>query len=114
MEQNNEELGPDGISVEQVNQMLDRKEDFVFVDVRDPNECQICAIKGTVNLPLTKLSQRFKELPKDKLIVLHCQHGHRSMRALQFLRSQGYPKLKTLVGGITVWAERIEPAMPKD
>ena len=103
------ETSSDDIAVEQVKRMRDRKEDFVFVDVRNSDERAICKIDGTQFIPLPELPQRFQELPKDKLIVLHCHHGRRSTRALKFLRSQGYEKLKSLAGGINAWAERIEP-----
>ena len=106
-------LGPDDIAVEQVKAMRDRKEDFIFVDVRNPDERTICKIEGTGFIPLPNLPQRFKELPKDKLIILHCHYGGRSMRALKFLRSQGYTKLKNLSGGISAWAKRIDPSVPQ-
>ncbi len=35
------------------------------------------------------------------------------MRALQFLRGQGYTELKNVAGGIDAWAESIEPEMPR-
>jgi adenylyltransferase/sulfurtransferase len=113
VEEEEQGLGPDDISVETLKKMRDRKDEFVFVDVRNPDEFQICAIDGTVKLPLPELPQRFKELPKDKLIVLHCHHGGRSLRALKFLQTQGYKQLKNLAGGIDAWAERIEPDMPR-
>ncbi len=47
--------------------MRDRKDDFVLVDVRNPDEFAICTIDGAVKLPLPELPQRFQELPKDKL-----------------------------------------------
>jgi adenylyltransferase/sulfurtransferase len=100
--------GSDDITVEQLKQMLDRKENFVLVDVRDPDEFAVSEIKGSRKLPLPELPERFAELPKDKLIVLHCKMGGRSARALQFLRSQGYTQLKNVAGGITAWHERIE------
>ena len=93
--------------------MRDRKEDFVLVDVRNPDEFEICIIDGSTKLPLPELSQRFKELPKDKLLVLYCKSGGRSGRALKFLRQQGYPKLKNVAGGINAWAERIDPSVPQ-
>jgi sulfur-carrier protein adenylyltransferase/sulfurtransferase len=106
-------LGPDDISVEQLKQMLDCKEDFVLVDVRNPDEVAIGAIPGSVKLPLPDLPERFAELPKDKLIVLHCKMGGRSARALKFLRQQGYGKLKNVAGGINAWSERIDPSVPQ-
>ena len=106
-------LGPDDISVETLKKMRDAKENFVLVDVRNPDEFAICTIDGSVKLPLPDLAQRYQELPKDKLIVLHCKSGGRSARALKFLRSQGYPKLKNVAGGINAWAERIDPDVPQ-
>ena len=103
----------DDISVETLQQMRADRQDFVLVDVRNPDEVAICEITGSVKLPLPELPQRFKELPTDKLIVLHCKMGGRSARALQFLRSQGYRQLKNVTGGITAWAERIEPTMTR-
>jgi adenylyltransferase/sulfurtransferase len=113
VETKGKELGPDDISVETLKKMRDRKEDFVLVDVRNPDEFAICTIDGSVKLPLPELPQRFQELPKDKLIVLHCKSGGRSGRALKFLRAQGYGKLKNVAGGINAWAERIDPNVPQ-
>jgi sulfur-carrier protein adenylyltransferase/sulfurtransferase len=113
VEQKDEGLGPDDISVERLKKMRDAKEDFLLVDVRNPDEFEICTIEGSLKLPLPELPQRFKELPKDKLIVLHCKMGGRSARALNFLRQQGYPKLKNVAGGINAWAERIDPNVPQ-
>jgi adenylyltransferase/sulfurtransferase len=106
-------LGADDISVETLKQMRDAKEDFLLVDVRNPDEFEISVIEGSVKLPLPELAQRFKELPKDKLIVLHCKSGGRSARALKFLREQGYPQLKNVAGGINAWAERIDTNVPQ-
>ena len=103
----------DDITVEELKQMLDRKDDFLLVDVRNPDEFAVCKITGSKKLPLPKFPDQFNELPKDKLVVLHCHHGGRSMRALQFLRAQGYTKLKNVAGGISAWAERIDTNLPQ-
>lgn len=103
--------GTDDITVEQLKAMSDRREDFVLVDVRDPDEFAICEIAGSTKLPLPELPNRFAELPKDKLIVLHCHSGGRSARALKFLRQQGFTKLKNLAGGIHAWSEKIDPTV---
>jgi len=96
----------DDISVEQLKTMRERKEDFILVDVRDPDEFAVNEIAGSVKLPLPELPRRFGELPKDKLVVLHCKAGGRSTRALKFLREQGYTRLKNLAGGIEAWEKR--------
>src|SRR5436189_5595140 len=45
------------ISVEELKAMRDRREDFVLVDVREPHEIEICAIPGSVRIPLGSLPE---------------------------------------------------------
>jgi len=52
------------------------------------------------------------ELNSAEPIVLHCKSGGRSWKALQILREAGFTKLKNLKGGITAWAEDVDPQMP--
>jgi adenylyltransferase/sulfurtransferase len=101
------------ITPEEVKARLDRGERLFILDVRSPNEYQICRIPGSTLLPLPELGQRFSEVPRDREVVVHCKSGMRSAKAVQFLRDQGYTKLKDLAGGILAWAERIDPSMPK-
>jgi adenylyltransferase/sulfurtransferase len=101
------------ITVEELKKRMDRKESLFVLDVRNPNEFQICTIPGTVQLPLPELPQRFAELPRDREIVVHCKSGMRSAKAIQFLKEQGFTKLVNLQGGILAWAEKVDTTMPK-
>jgi len=100
-------------TVEELKRRLDRKEDIFILDVRNPPEYAICQIPGSKLLPLPELPQRFAELDKNREIIVHCKSGMRSAKAVQFLREQGFTKLKNLKGGILAWAEQIDPTMPK-
>ena len=100
------------ITVEELKQRLDRKESVFILDVRNPEEYQICRIEGSTLLPLPELARRFSELDKDVEMVVHCKSGMRSAKAVQFLRERGFPKLKNLKGGILAWAQRIDRSMP--
>jgi adenylyltransferase/sulfurtransferase len=42
-----------------------------------------------------------------------CKAGVRSMRAVEFLRQQGFQRLKSVRGGILAWSEQIDPRVPK-
>ena len=99
-------------TVEELKGQLDRREKVFILDVRNPEEYQICRIPGSVLLPLPQLPQRFRELDPNQEMVVHCKSGMRSAKAIQFLRQQGFEKLKNLKGGILAWAQRIDPAMP--
>ncbi len=101
------------IAVEELKKRLDQGEDLFILDVRNPEEFQICRIPGSTLLPLPQLGARFQELNKDREMVVHCKSGMRSARAIQFLKQQGFRKLKNLKGGILAWADRIDRGMPK-
>jgi adenylyltransferase/sulfurtransferase len=100
-------------TVDELKRRLDRKEEVFILDVRNPEEYQICRIPGSTLLPLPMLGQRYRELDPGREMVVHCKSGMRSQKAIQFLREQGFTKLKNLKGGILAWADRIDPAMPK-
>jgi adenylyltransferase/sulfurtransferase len=101
------------ITVDDFKARLDRGEKVFILDVRNPNEFQICRIPNSSLLPLPELAQRLGEVPRDREVVVHCKSGMRSAKAIQFLREQGLTNVTNLRGGIQAWAERIDPSMPK-
>ncbi|MBI5394812.1 MAG: molybdopterin-synthase adenylyltransferase MoeB [Verrucomicrobia bacterium] len=103
----------DEITATELAAMQRRGEKFLLVDVREQTEWDICRIPGAKLLPLSVFAQRFAELPKDLPIVLHCHAGKRSLKALQFLREQGYANLKSVKGGIGAWSTDVDPSVPR-
>jgi adenylyltransferase/sulfurtransferase len=101
------------ISVEELKAMRDRREDFVLVDVREPHEIEICALPGSVRIPLGSLPENLNRLSTADEIVVHCKSGARSAKAVQLLRDAGFRKVRNLAGGITRWSERIDPTVPR-
>jgi adenylyltransferase/sulfurtransferase len=101
------------LTVEELKKRLDRGEDLFILDVRNPEEFQICRIPGSTLIPLPSLPQRFGELDAGRELIVHCKSGMRSQKAIQFLRDKGFHNLKNVKGGILAWAERIDPGMPR-
>lgn len=99
------------ITVEELKAKLDRKEDFLLVDVRNLPEVEIATIKGSKLIPLPEIENRLNEFNTNGEIVLYCHKGMRSQRALEKLQAVGFKNLKNLVGGIDLWAQKIEPDM---
>ncbi len=102
------------ISVEQLKGALDAGETPFILDVREPHEYAIVNL-GAPLIPVGQISQRLGDLPpqKDAEIVVHCKTGGRSQKAALELKAAGYTNVKNLAGGITAWAERIDPSLPK-
>ncbi len=80
------------ITAEELKKRIDHGENVFILDVRNPEEFQICRIPGSVLLPLPVLAQRFRELDPERPMVVHCKSGMRSAKAIQFLREQGFRK----------------------
>jgi sulfur-carrier protein adenylyltransferase/sulfurtransferase len=100
------------VTVEELKQQMDAKQDVFVLDVREPHEYKICNINGYL-IPLGDLPKRVQELDPAKEMVVHCRSGVRSAKAVQFLQKAGFTKAKNLQGGILAWADRIDPKMPK-
>lgn len=101
------------IAARDLKQRLDRGDDVVVVDVREPHEWEICHIDGARLLPLATLAQHVDELPRDRDIVVHCRGGGRSARAQSFLRAHGFDRVLNLKGGIRAWIDDVDPTQSK-
>lgn len=105
------------INVKELKQLIDSgKEDFVLVDVRNPNEYEIARIPGAILIPLPDIEKgpgidKVKELANGHNLIVHCKMGGRSAWALSLLKEAGV-KGKNLVGGINAWSQEIDPNVP--
>jgi sulfur-carrier protein adenylyltransferase/sulfurtransferase len=105
---------PDEVSVQEMQKALrDNTLNIHVIDVREPDEYQIAHIPNVPLIPLGTLPQRFTELDPNQIIYIHCKSGIRSLKAVQFLKEQGFKYVKSVRGGITAWAEEIDPSIPK-
>ncbi len=103
------------ISVEQARDLLAAHPgDTALIDVREPFEYETARIAGSLFVPMRRIPEHMDapELPREKLLLIHCHHGGRSLRVTEWLRSQGYPRVANVAGGIHAWSERIDPSIP--
>jgi rhodanese-related sulfurtransferase len=99
------------LSVTELKELRDKGEDIELIDVRNPDEYELCNIEGKL-IPLGELTDRFSEIDKSKKLVIMCHHGGRSMRACQFLAQQGFENIHNLDGGIHKWSLEVDPDVP--
>lgn len=96
------------IDLQQLNEWIETKNDFILIDVREPFEHEYFNIGGQ-NIPLNELSILLPQIPKDKKIVLYCAKGIRSAIALQKLELKGFSHLYNLSGGIHQLYPKVNP-----
>jgi sulfur-carrier protein adenylyltransferase/sulfurtransferase len=103
------------ITVEELKESLDRGADISLIDVREPYEWDIGNLgrEGAKLIPLGALPERHLEIDRASDVVVYCRSGARSGRAAEFLREQGYARVRNLEGGILAWSEEIDPSIPK-
>lgn len=93
--------------------MLDNKENFQLIDVREEHEFEICNLNGQL-IPMGEIPDNVEKISKDKPVVIHCRSGARSGNVVQYLESNfGFTNLYNLKGGILAWADQIDTSMPK-
>ena len=76
----------------------------LVVDVREPYEWDAGHLPGARHIPLGDIANRLGELPRDTDVVLYCEAGARSARALDVLRDAGFTRARHLKGGYLAWA----------
>ena len=101
------------IDAAELKQKLDRGDDFVLIDVREPHEYQIARIPGARLIPLGDLPKRLSELDPEANIVAHCKSGGRSQKAVDLLKQNGFRHVSNMMGGITAWSDKVDPSVPK-
>jgi len=100
------------ITPEQLKEKLDRGEKPFILDVREQWEYKTANIGATL-ISLKEIPKRYNELDSNKEIIVHCHHGGRAQKAVEFLYEKGFKKVKNLVGGIDAWSMKIDPKVPR-
>ena len=103
----------DDATVEQLKARLDSRDEPFILDVREPQEYQICNIPGSTLIPLGELPSRLHELEGRGEMIVHCKSGARSAKAVKLLREAGFGQAKNLRGGILRWIDVVDPTLPK-
>ncbi len=103
------------ISAGELNTRLERGDEIRLVDVRQEHEWEIVNLgpQGAELIPLDTLLERLPELDSAEEIVLHCQGGSRSAKALRQLQDAGFRKVWNLRGGILAWQKEVDPSLPR-
>ena len=100
------------ITVQELKEKIDNKEDFQLIDVREPHEHELANIGGEL-IPLKMVLNNADKITKDKQVIIYCRSGNRSGVAVNALEKQfGYNNLYNLKGGILAYAREIDDSLP--
>ncbi|HTW49184.1 MAG TPA: MBL fold metallo-hydrolase [Acidobacteriaceae bacterium] len=90
-------------SPEEIADELAAAESPLIVDVRSPQEYATKHIRGSVNIPLSRLRDSWQQIPRGGRYYLHCAGGYRSSIAASLLARAGLNNLTEMAGGLAAW-----------
>lgn len=106
------------ISVTELKNLIDSgSDDYVLLDVRNPNEYEIANIPGSVLIPLSEIEngggvEKVRELVNGHKLIAHCKMGGRSAKALSILKDAGIEGTN-VTGGILAWSREVDASVPQ-
>lgn len=113
-----ERQGLSEINVQELKQLLDSDiNDYVLIDVRDPNEFEIANIPGATLIPLPEIEEglgieKVISLASGHRVIAHCKMGGRSAKALSILKGVGIDGTN-VKGGILAWSQEVDSTVPQ-
>lgn len=101
------------ITPRQLRELLDSGAKLALIDVREPVEFDIVHLDGAQLIPQSSINsgEGLAKLPADRMPVLYCKTGVRSVQALAVVRQAGFSDAVHLQGGIVAWAQQMQPDM---
>jgi rhodanese-related sulfurtransferase len=98
--------GAPSITVREASaRMEDAQRDPLLLDVREVYEYVPRHPTGAINIPMSQLQRRVGEVPKDREVLVICEHGNRSVNVTHFLRAQGVTRALNVDGGTEEWEQ---------
>lgn len=100
------------VTVQELKEKMDRKDNFQLIDVRESFEYEICNLNGEL-IPMSSVFDQIDKIAKDKPVIVHCKSGGRSgVVVMELERRYGMTNLYNLKGGIIAYSQQIDLAMP--
>lgn len=106
------------MTVVELKELIDSNaNDYILIDVRNPNEYQIAKIPNSVLIPLPDIENgaaipKIKELVNGYRLIAHCKMGGRSAKALAILKEAGIEGIN-VKGGISAWSREVDSTVPE-
>ncbi|MGE5250296.1 MAG: rhodanese-like domain-containing protein [Bacteroidota bacterium] len=104
------------IDVKELGRRLNSDDEFVVLDVREPDELERASINDD-RIQLAPLSRLAREgtralpasaLDHDAPIYVMCHHGVRSAQVTGWLAAQGWKNVFSVRGGIDAYASQVD------
>lgn len=96
-------MDPNEISSSELNQKLQKGDDFYIIDLRDPEDYKSDHIPNSILIPLAELEEHLDDFDPSAEFVIHCKMGGKSIQVVDSMKEKGFQNVKVLSGGIHSW-----------
>ena len=95
--------------------LMNNHDDALIIDIRAVAEYNNGHIKGAKNVPVNDLASNIDSYSdyKNKPVLIYCNSGSSTSRAIRLLKNAGFEKINNLEGGIAAWKEANMPLTKK-
>jgi hydroxyacylglutathione hydrolase len=101
------------LSTEEAWSKVKDEQDITLIDIRDKDEYNTEHIKRAKNIPLNQIEKNIGKLPRDMDIMVYCQTGGRSIRAIRKLEVAGFKRLFHMHQGLRGWKNADYPTIKR-
>jgi thiosulfate:glutathione sulfurtransferase len=108
---------PTEISTTDLKTLIDSKQKYILLDIREKSELVHGVIPTSVNVPFSELEGAekmaptefekkygFQKFSKTDTVIVYCRAGRRSTLASKLLSDKGY-KVKNYAGSVLAWSK---------
>ena len=100
------------VTPRELKEKLDRDEEPILLDVREPWEFSLTRIEGSRLIPMSEIFARLPELDPEAETVVICHHGARSAYVTRILERSGFESAYNLEGGLDAYSS-VDASVPR-
>ncbi len=100
------------VTVFELKDKIDRKDEIMIIDMRDPEDFEDYHITGSVNIPKEKIKDNIHLISRDIPVYMVCKYGQKSESVNSTLRNDHHFKnIFSILGGVYEWAKEFDPSV---
>ncbi len=92
------------VTVQEAREQIAVDSEVAILDVREPFEIGKGKIEGSRKVDQELGNEIVRSWPRERQIIVYCEHGDRSLRTTQYLKQQGFENIRSLKGGYAAWS----------
>jgi rhodanese-related sulfurtransferase len=100
------------VTPRELKEKLDRGEEPILLDVREPWEFSLSRIDGARLVPMAEIFDRLPDLDAQAETVVICHHGARSAYVTRILDRSGFESAYNLEGGLDAYSS-VDASVPR-